>query len=80
MSLKTVGELLEHLVATMPLTGHRELGISFIEENKCWHVMVGNKYGSVMLGEVDGIYNGFGSTLEEATLDIIKEMDKPENE
>jgi hypothetical protein len=76
MNLKYVGEFLEGLVGTMPLTGHKELAISFIAEDKSWHVMIGNKYGSVMLGEVSGIYNGYGETLEEAIHAAIQEMDE----
>lgn len=75
MNLKSVGEFLEGLVETMPLIGHKELAISFISEDKSWHVMIGNKYGTVMLGEVDGIYNGYGSTLEEAVHAAMQEMD-----
>lgn len=76
MHLQIVGKFLEGLVETMPLAGHKELAISFIAGDKSWHVMVGNKYGAVMLGEVDGIYNGYGETLEEALHSVMREMDK----
>lgn len=75
MNLKNVGEFLEDIVETMPSKNHKELAISFIAEDNSWHVMIGNKYGSVMLGEVDGVYNGYGETLEGAIHAAMREMD-----
>lgn len=75
MDLKATGSFIEGLV-NMQSKGHKELAIFFtpcFEEP--WTVAVGNEYSSIMLGEVSGIYEGSGHSLEEAVCNVMTLME-----
>ena len=72
--MKGLQEQVNHLTDRLPAGVLKEFVIYFDGEESQWNVSFGNRYGTVRLGEFEGVYCGWGDTLEDALNAAMKDM------